>query len=103
MFLQHPGDGLGGAEGRIALAAALGGSDKRLLELIGEAEVAHCQTAGLVAKDAVHSADGSSGKPSSFRNALCLLVAVLIAFSIFSNAAFVASRLISSSPTAVLM
>jgi hypothetical protein len=37
VFLQHHGDGLGGVEGRVPLAAALGVGDERLLELIGEA------------------------------------------------------------------
>jgi hypothetical protein len=32
---MHHGDGLRGVEGRIALAAALGVSDERLLELSG--------------------------------------------------------------------
>ena len=41
VLLQHHGDGLRGVEGRISLAAALGVSDERLLELIGEAEVIH--------------------------------------------------------------
>ena len=48
VFLQHHGDGLRGVEGRVALAAALGVGDERLLELIGEAEVVHHQPAGLV-------------------------------------------------------
>ena len=52
MFLQHHGDGLRGVEGWVALASALGVSDERLLELIGEAEVIHRQAAGLVAEDA---------------------------------------------------
>ena len=58
VFLQHHGDGLRGVEGRVALSAALGVGDERLLELIGEAEVIHHQSAGLVAKDAVHTGDG---------------------------------------------
>jgi hypothetical protein len=58
VFLQHHGDGLGGVEGRVALAAALGVGGERALELIGQAEVIHHQAAGLVAKDAVHAGDG---------------------------------------------
>ncbi len=58
VFLQHHGDGLGGVEGRVPLTAALGVGDERLLELIGEAEVIHHQSAGFVAKDAVHAGDG---------------------------------------------
>jgi hypothetical protein len=54
VFLQHHGDGLGGVEGRVPLAAAFGVGDERLLELIGGAEVIHHQPAGLVAEDAVH-------------------------------------------------
>ncbi len=50
VFLQHHGDGLGGVEGRVSLAAAFGVGDQRLLELIGEAEVIHHQTARLVAE-----------------------------------------------------
>ena len=37
VFLQHHRDGLRRVEGRVPLAAALGVSDERLLELIGEA------------------------------------------------------------------
>jgi hypothetical protein len=47
--------------------------------------------------------DGNTGKPSSFKNSLCLFAAVLIASSISTSVAFVASKSISSSPTAVLM
>jgi hypothetical protein len=54
-------------------------------------------------RGAFHSATGNAGKPSSFRNALCFAVAVWIAPSISTKPAWVASRLISSSPTAVLM
>ena len=39
VFFQHHGDGLRSIEGRVALAAALGVGDERLLELIGKAEV----------------------------------------------------------------
>ena len=58
VLLQHHGDGLGGVEGRVPLAAALGVGDERFLELIGEAEVIHHQPTGLVAEDAVHVGDG---------------------------------------------
>ena len=50
-----------------------------------------------------YSAYGNSGSPCSFKNALCFHVAVWIAPSISTKPAWVASRLISSSPTAVLM
>ena len=46
VFFQHHGDGLRSIEGRVALAAALGVGDERLLELIGEVEVIHHQPAG---------------------------------------------------------
>ena len=46
---------------------------------------------------------GSRLKPSSFRKSLCFRFAVAIAFSISANSPCVASRLISTSPTAVLM
>jgi hypothetical protein len=47
--------------------------------------------------------EGNCGKPNSFRNALCFAVAFCIALSMSINAACVVSRLISVSPTAVLM
>ncbi len=46
---------------------------------------------------------GKEGNPSSFRNSLCLAVAVLMVFSMSTNVWFVAAKSISSSPTAVLM
>lgn len=54
MLLQYHGDGWGGVEGRVPLAAAFGVGDERLLELIGETEAGHHQPARLVAEDAVH-------------------------------------------------
>jgi hypothetical protein len=46
---------------------------------------------------------GSSGKPSSFKNALCFSVADRICFSISTNSPCVAVRSISASCSAVLM
>ena len=50
-----------------------------------------------------HFGYGNAGKPSSFKNALCFAVTVWIALSISTSPAFVSSRSISTSPTAVLM
>ena len=61
VLLLHHIDGLRGVEGRVALAAAPGLGDERLLEMIGEAEVIHHQTTGLVAEDAVHPGDAGCG------------------------------------------
>ena len=57
VFLLHHRDGLGRVKGRVALAAALRVGHERLLELIGEAEVVHHETARLVPEDAVHASD----------------------------------------------
>ncbi len=46
---------------------------------------------------------GRSGSPSSFKNSLCLAVAVWMALSISTSFSWVASSSISSSATAVLM
>ena len=46
---------------------------------------------------------GSGLNPSSFKKLLCFCFAAAMAFSISTNSPCVASRLISASPTAVLM
>ena len=79
------GDRLSRVDDGRALAAALGVGRQCLFQLIGQSEVIDDQSALLVADDADHSGDGNAGKPSSFRNALCFPVAVLIASSISTN------------------
>ena len=85
VLLQEHGDRLSRVDEGRALAAALGVGRQCLLQLIGQSEVIDDQSALLVADDAAHSGDGNAGKPSSFRNALCFPVAVLIASSISTN------------------
>ena len=53
--------------------------------------------------DVSERAYGNGGNPRSFRNSLCFPVAARIALSISTSPAFVSFKLISSSPTAVLL
>ena len=58
MLLLHHRHPLGHIEGRIALATAVGVGSQRLLELVGQAEIIHDESTGLVLEHAVHPCDG---------------------------------------------
>ena len=58
VLLQHERDRFPLVHGGAAGAAALGVGGERLLEFLGQAEIVHDQTAGLVAEHAVDAGDG---------------------------------------------